>query len=87
MYFNNFSIRVENEFLESQAIGQYLFRLLPNTSENNSLNNYRGVSSIGILDMSWRTTMGERGRLRTSPLQRMVFLTFYFLTNVKIQFD
>ncbi|VDM26929.1 unnamed protein product [Toxocara canis] len=30
-----------------------------------------GGTSIGKLDMVWRTNMGERGRLQTSALQRM----------------
>uniref|UniRef100_A0A914D0L3 Trafficking protein particle complex subunit 13 n=1 Tax=Acrobeloides nanus TaxID=290746 RepID=A0A914D0L3_9BILA len=60
----------EYVYLEPKAIRQYLFCLSPNTTEH-SLNHYRGVSSIGKLDMCWRTSMGERGRLQTSPLQRM----------------
>lgn len=75
-----FSETMENEFLEPQSIRQYLFQLSPssqttdtvgNSASSNLPANYRGVSSIGRLDMSWRTAMGERGRLRTSPLQRM----------------
>uniref|UniRef100_A0A914DQZ9 Trafficking protein particle complex subunit 13 middle domain-containing protein n=1 Tax=Acrobeloides nanus TaxID=290746 RepID=A0A914DQZ9_9BILA len=62
----------EYVYLEPKAIRQYLFCLSPNTTEH-SLNHYRGVSSIGKLDMCWRTSMGERGRLQTSPLQRMVY--------------
>lgn len=40
---------------------------------------YRGGTSIGKLDMVWRTNMGERGRLQTSALQRMVRLPFTYL--------
>ncbi|VDK54270.1 unnamed protein product [Cylicostephanus goldi] len=32
---------------------------------------YKDMTNIGKLDMSWRTHMGERGRLQTSPLQRI----------------
>ncbi|KAH7718071.1 Protein C56C10.7 a [Aphelenchoides avenae] len=60
----------DHVYLEQDAVYQYLFCLTPNTAEH-SLTHYRGVSSIGKLDMSWRTTMGERGRLQTSTLQRM----------------
>jgi hypothetical protein len=49
---------------------QYLYCLSPKPEF--SLNYYRGVTSIGKLDMVWRTSMGERGRLQTSQLQRMV---------------
>ncbi|XP_022101769.1 trafficking protein particle complex subunit 13-like isoform X2 [Acanthaster planci] len=31
----------------------------------------KGVSNIGKLDIVWKTSMGERGRLQTSQLQRM----------------
>lgn len=30
------------------------------------------VTKIGRLDMEWKTRMGERGRLQTSHLERMV---------------
>ena len=61
----------EHIFLEPKAVHQYLFRLSNKFSLENSLNNYRGVSSIGKLDIKWKTSMGEPGRLRTSTLQRM----------------
>jgi hypothetical protein len=32
----------------------------------------RGESNIGKLDLIWRTAIGDRGRLQTSQLQRMV---------------
>ncbi|KAK0393620.1 hypothetical protein QR680_000312 [Steinernema hermaphroditum] len=58
------------KFLSPKDVRQYLYCLTPKTGEH-SLNYYRGVTSIGKLDMCWRTSMGERGRLQTSPLQRM----------------
>uniref|UniRef100_A0AC34R6R2 Trafficking protein particle complex subunit 13 n=2 Tax=Panagrolaimus sp. JU765 TaxID=591449 RepID=A0AC34R6R2_9BILA len=59
-----------NIYLQPKAVRQYLFCLSPLTLDS-SLTNYRGVSSIGKLDMCWRSTMGEKGRLQTSSLQRM----------------
>lgn len=32
----------------------------------------KGVTVIGKLDIVWKTNLGERGRLQTSQLQRMV---------------
>jgi hypothetical protein len=31
------------------------------------------ITNIGKLDIVWRSNLGERGRLQTSQLQRMVF--------------
>uniref|UniRef100_A0A915DLT1 Transcription factor BTF3 n=1 Tax=Ditylenchus dipsaci TaxID=166011 RepID=A0A915DLT1_9BILA len=53
--------------LQPDAVHQYLFCLSPN-SPDNVMNHSRGVTSIGKLDMCWRTAMGEKGRLQTSPL-------------------
>lgn len=60
----------EQFYLNPKDIRQYLYCLRPKTSDY-SLNYYRGGTSIGKLDMVWRTSMGERGRLQTSALQRM----------------
>lgn len=59
-----------NIFLQPKAVRQYLFCLSP-INIDTSLTHYRGVSSIGKLDMCWRSAMGEKGRLQTSSLQRM----------------
>ncbi|CAD5226643.1 unnamed protein product [Bursaphelenchus xylophilus] len=56
--------------LNSGEVHQYLFCLTPNTTDH-SLADFRGVTAIGKLDMSWRTMMGEPGRLQTSPLTRV----------------
>jgi len=56
-------------YMNPQDTRQYLYCLSPKPEF--SLNDYRGVTSIGKLDMVWRTSMGERGRLQTSQLQRM----------------
>jgi hypothetical protein len=48
---------------------QYLYRLTAIAPDERL---YRGVTVIGKLDIVWRSAMGERGRLQTSPLQRMV---------------
>lgn len=38
----------------------------------NDLKAMSGATSIGKLDIVWRSNLGERGRLQTSQLQRMV---------------
>ncbi|CAG9536850.1 unnamed protein product [Cercopithifilaria johnstoni] len=61
---------MEQSYLNPSDIRQYLFCLKPKTTDY-SLNYFRKGTSIGKLDMVWRTTMGERGHLQTSALQRM----------------
>ncbi|VDO27151.1 unnamed protein product [Onchocerca flexuosa] len=61
---------MEQSYLNPSDIRQYLFCLKPKTTDY-SLNHFRKGISIGKLDMVWRTSMGERGRLQTSALQRM----------------
>jgi len=52
-------------YLPPQASRQYLYCLQPKAELP------KGVTSIGKLEMVWRTSLGERGRLQTSQLQRM----------------
>lgn len=41
------------------------------------------ATNIGKLDIVWRSNLGERGRLQTSQLQRMVcFLNYNFICNL-----
>uniref|UniRef100_A0A7E4W704 Trafficking protein particle complex subunit 13 n=1 Tax=Panagrellus redivivus TaxID=6233 RepID=A0A7E4W704_PANRE len=61
---------VGNVYLPAKSVRQYLFCLTPNTSDN-SLVHYRGLTTIGKLDMCWRSSMGEKGRLQTSALSRV----------------
>ncbi|KAI9557246.1 hypothetical protein GHT06_017069 [Daphnia sinensis] len=53
-------------------IRQYLHCLKPKQDVRGNLRLLRGESNIGKLDLTWRTTIGDRGRLQTSQLQRMV---------------
>ena len=39
------------------------------------------VTNIGKLDMEWRTSMGERGRLQTSALIRIVSFVLFILIS------
>lgn len=39
------------------------------------------ATNIGKLDIVWRSNLGERGRLQTSQLQRMVCTMIYLYTD------
>lgn len=62
---------------------QYLYCLTPKPDVSSNVKQLRGALNIGKLDIVWRTNMGERGRLQTSQLQRMVFLFFY---NIRAEY-
>lgn len=51
---------------------QYLYCLKPKQEFAEKAGVIKGVTVIGKLDIVWKTNLGERGRLQTSQLQRMV---------------
>lgn len=53
-------------------VRQYLYCLKPSEEARRDFRILRGESNIGKLDLVWRTSFGDRGRLQTSQLQRMV---------------
>ena len=48
---------------------QFLFCLRPRPEHNNR--NLKLVTNIGKLDIVWRTSLCDKGRLQTSQLQRL----------------
>ncbi|XP_064624897.1 trafficking protein particle complex subunit 13-like isoform X2 [Lineus longissimus] len=50
---------------------QYLYCLTPKPELYGESKIIKGVTNIGKLDIVWKTSMGEKGRLQTSPLQRV----------------
>ncbi|XP_034942331.1 trafficking protein particle complex subunit 13 [Chelonus insularis] len=58
--------------LDPTCSRQYLYCLKPQSNLVQHLKLLHGETSIGKLDIVWRSNMGERGRLQTSQLQRMV---------------
>ena len=63
-------------------VRQYLYCLRPRPDVSADVRQMKNVTLIGKLDIVWRSNMAERGRLQTSPLQRMVCnicLLVYFL--------
>jgi len=61
------SIFGELTYLNPQDSRQYLYRLSPKDANDAAI---RTNMQIGKLDVSWRTNLGEQGRLQTSPLSR-----------------
>jgi len=53
-------------------VRQYLYCLRPLPSVSADVRQMKNVTLIGKLDIVWKSNMAERGRLQTSPLQRMV---------------
>lgn len=57
-------------FLNPHDSRQYLFSLFPKVTDQGR--KFKGgITSIGKLDIVWRSVMGERGRLQTSQLERI----------------
>lgn len=66
------SIFGKNILLHPQAVCQFLYCLSPSDKLSSDLKMLSGATNIGKLDIVWRSNLGERGRLQTSQLQRMV---------------
>ena len=64
-------------YLNSMDTRQYLYCLSPKPEVLKELKVLKGVTNIGKLDIVWKTNMGERGRLQTSQLQRVVCIIMY----------
>lgn len=60
-------------YLQPMDTRQYLYCLKPKPEYAEKAGVIKGVTVIGKLDIVWKTNLGERGRLQTSQLQRMVF--------------
>ena len=59
-------------YMNPLDVRQYLYCLTPKPELHNDPKYLKGVTSIGKLDIVWKTSMGEKGRLQTSALQRVV---------------
>lgn len=65
-------------YLQPMDTRQYLYCLKPKPEYAEKAGVIKGVTVIGKLDIVWKTNLGERGRLQTSQLQRMVFQSALF---------
>jgi len=59
-----------SQYLNQHDVRQYLYLLTPKNTEDDRI--ARTTNTLGKLDIVWRTTMGEMGRLQTSQLTRKV---------------
>lgn len=58
--------------LDTGCSRQYLYCLKPQKELLEDPKMMQNATNIGKLDIVWRSNLGERGRLQTSQLQRMV---------------
>lgn len=66
------SVFGKTTLLQPQSVCQFLYCLTPNAKLSADLKSLSGATNIGKLDIVWRSNLGERGRLQTCQLQRMV---------------
>ncbi len=59
-------------YMNPLDVRQYLYCLTPKPEMYADGKLLKGVTNIGKLDIVWKTNIGEKGRLQTSPLQRVV---------------
>lgn len=63
--------------LDKDASRQYLYCLTPEVTNTSSVRLKNNSISVGLLDIIWRSNLGEKGHLQTSTLQTMVRIYFY----------
>ena len=66
------SVFGEVNVLNTHDTRQYLYCLKPKPEAHSNPLALQQTTTIGKLDIVWRTNMGDKGRLQTSQLQRMV---------------
>ena len=60
------------DYMSPMDVRQYLYCLTPSRHAPSDAKLLKGVATIGKLDIVWKTSMGDKGRLQTSSLQRVV---------------
>ncbi|KAI9255737.1 hypothetical protein BDA99DRAFT_427555, partial [Phascolomyces articulosus] len=76
---NNNKLVFGNNFIHPQDVRQYLYMLTPKDPQNDRI--ARTTNALGKLDIVWRSSMGDLGRLQTSQLTRKAPL----LDDVEVQ--
>lgn len=61
--------------MNAMDVRQYLYCFIARPEASEDVRLLKGMMNIGKLDIIWKTNMGEKGRLQTSQLQRMVRFT------------
>lgn len=59
-------------YVNTMDVRQYLYCFVARPEASEDVRLLKGVTNIGKLDIVWKTNMGEKGRLQTSQLQRVV---------------
>lgn len=72
------SIFGKTTLLQANGVCQFMYCLTPNAQLSADLKSLSGATNVGKLDIVWRSNLGERGRLQTSQLQRMVCILNIF---------
>lgn len=71
----NQSVFGELDILDVKETRQYMYRLcLDKTVEKNPSK----TNNLGKLDILWRSNMGTKGQIQSSPLLRQVICCFFF---------
>lgn len=68
----NLSVFGDINILDKDASRQYLYCLSHQQDTFNNVKTKNDLINVGILDIVWRSNLGERGHLQTSALQTMV---------------
>ncbi|CAB4065145.1 TRAPPC13 [Lepeophtheirus salmonis] len=56
--------------LQANDSRQYIFCLTPKSNSKSDHKLLKSIIAVGKIDVIWRTNLGERGRIKTSQLQR-----------------
>lgn len=64
-------------YMSPLDVQQYLYCLTPRSEVCANPRLLKGITNIGKLDIVWKKNMGEKGRLQTSALQRVVCIHDY----------
>lgn len=78
-FFSSVSTFGTRTYLQPMDTRQYLYCLKPKQEFAEKAGVIKGVTVIGKLDIVWKTNLGERGRLQTSQLQRVVSISWNHL--------
>ncbi|KAI9582602.1 probable trafficking protein particle complex subunit 13 homolog [Glossina fuscipes] len=70
---NGESVFTSKNMLQPKNSCQFLYCIKPKPEIAKDINLLRMANNVGKLDIVWRSNLGEKGRLQTSPLQRLPF--------------
>lgn len=73
------SVFNSRNMVQPQNSCQFLYCIKPIPSIANDLKALKLAKGIGKLDILWRSNLGERGRLQTSQLERIVIILSSYL--------